>query len=116
MKNSLTPLAKELRKRQTDAEQKLWLELRGRRLEGVKFKRQVPKGNYIVDFVCEEKKLIVEVDGSQHMDERAEYDEERTVYLENEGYRVIRFWSNEVLTNIKGVLLMITEVLDTRSD
>ena len=112
MKNRLTPRAQELRQNQTDAEQKLWFELRGRRLRGYKFKRQIPKGDYIVDFVCEENKLIVEVDGGQHGDQQVEYDEKRTEYLESEGYQVLRFWNNEVLTNMDGVLIVIVDQLD----
>ncbi len=112
MKNRLTPRAQELRKSQTDAELKLWLQLRGRRLKGYKFKRQIPKGDYIVDFVCEEKKLIVEADGGQHGEQQAAYDVKRTEFLESQGYRVLRFWNNEVLTNMDGVLTIIITELD----
>ncbi len=111
MKQRLTPLARQLRQNQTDAERKLWLQLRGRRLQGHKFKRQVPKENYIVDFVCEEKKLIVELDGGQHAEQQMEYDKVRTDDLQQSGYRVLRFWNNEVLTNMDGVLITILEEL-----
>jgi very-short-patch-repair endonuclease len=90
--------AKGLRKNLTDAEQKLWQHLRNRQLEGYKFRRQQLIGKYIVDFVCFEKKLVVELDGGQHLDsERIEYDSNRTRWLESRGYRVLRFWNHEVL-------------------
>jgi very-short-patch-repair endonuclease len=116
MKNVLTPRAKELRRNQSDAELKLWLALRGRRLCRHKFKRQVPKGDYIVDFVCEERKLVVEVDGGQHAEEHVEYDQRRTDKLNELGYEVLRFWNSEVLTNIEGVLLVIAEALEARNE
>ena len=75
--------------------------LRAKRLCGLKFRRQHPMGNYIVDFACLEASLIVEVDGGQHAD-RQEYDRERTAWLEGRGFRVLRFWNSEVLTNIEG--------------
>jgi very-short-patch-repair endonuclease len=98
--------ARRLRGDSTDAERALWRRLRDRRLEGRKFRRQVPMGRYIVDFFCLEAKLIVEVDGGQHDWERAK-DEVRTQYLESLGFRVIRFWNNDVLGNITGVLEQI---------
>jgi very-short-patch-repair endonuclease len=95
--------AKALRKHQTDAEQKLWFHLRGKRFSDVKFKRQKPIGSYVVDFVATNEKLIIELDGGQHQ-ERMAYDQERTNYLESCGYRVLRFWNNECLTEIDTVL------------
>lgn len=108
----LTTLARKLRRRQTEAERSLWMGLRNRQLEGVKFRRQQPIGPYIVDFVSTEKRLIVEVDGGQHNEEGIEgKDEERTLWLKGQGYRVLRFWNNEVLSNIEGVLERIRENL-----
>ena len=100
--------ARELRKNQTDAEQRLWRNLRNFQLEGCKFRRQVVVGNYIVDFLCLEPKLIVEVDGGQHIDQY-EYDQVRTKYLASLGYQVIRFWNNDVLGNSQAVLEKIRE-------
>ncbi len=94
--------ARQLRKNQTDAEHAIWRLVRAKQIEGLKFRRQHPVSNYIVDFVCPEKKLIIEIDGGQHAD-AIDYDEKRTHFLESNGYRVIRFWNNEVLTNIEGV-------------
>ena len=106
---NFTTIAKELRKRSTDAEKLLWKQLRLRQLEGVKFRRQQPiDNNYIVDFVCFEKRLIIEVDGGQHAVEQ-EKDIERDRYLKKHGFKVLRFWNNEVLTNIEGVLEVIRE-------
>ena len=98
-----TPRARQLRKNQTDAEQKLWSHLRRRQLDAFRFRRQQPIGPYVVDFFCPEARLIVEVDGGQHA-ERTEQDAERTEWLEARGYRVARYWNNEVLGNIEGVL------------
>jgi very-short-patch-repair endonuclease len=92
-----------LRVRQTDAENILWKFLRNRQIEGWKFRRQVPIGNYIVDFVCFESSLIIEVDGGQHMMRRRE-DETRSWWLHSQGFKVLRFWNNDVLTHTKAVL------------
>ena len=101
--------ARALRKRQTDSERVLWFRLRDRRLRGLKFRRQVPVDRFIVDFLCAEAHLIVEIDGGQH----AATDETlRTMILESMGYLVLRFWSNEVLSNIDGVLTTILDTLD----
>ena len=86
----------DLRKEATDAEQWLWQHLRSRRLLGFKFRRQVPIGDYIIDFLCKEQKLVVELDGSQHQ-EQVEYDQRRSEYLEQQGYRVVRYWNHDVL-------------------
>ncbi|MFC0304554.1 endonuclease domain-containing protein [Rhizorhabdus histidinilytica] len=92
-----------LRRSATDAERILWRELRNRRLDGFKFRRQVWIGPFIADFACVEAKLVVEADGSQHGENR-EYDVGRDAYLRSEGYRVIRVWNNEVTGNLPGVL------------
>ena len=94
----------------TDAERMLWYRLRASRLQGWKFRRQVPLGRYVVDFLCEEAHLIVEVDGGQHA-ERVENDSVRTQWLSAQGYAVIRFWNNDVLANIEGVLATLSPAL-----
>jgi len=96
-----------LRHAQTDSERKLWMALRNRQLDGWKFRRQELMDPYIVDFVCHEAKLIVEVDGGEHQAQEA-YDQRRTKYLNARGYTVIRFWNNEVLTNLDGVLEQVS--------
>jgi adenine-specific DNA-methyltransferase len=95
-------LQRTLRKEMTDAEQVLWRVLRGRQLSGLKFRRQHPFGDYILDFVCLENLLVIEVDGGQH-EEQAEYDEVRTHQLHKAGFHVLRFWNNEVLKEIEAV-------------
>jgi very-short-patch-repair endonuclease len=92
--NLLKDRAREFRKTMTDAENRIWYYLRNRRLSGYKFVREQVIGCYIVDFVCREKKVIIEVDGSQHIDAE-NYDEKRTKFLEKKGYRILRVWSNE---------------------
>ena len=100
--------ARRLRSLQTDVERKLWFEVRDRRLQGFKFRRQAPIGPYIVDFVCVEQWLIVELDGGQHavVDERR-----RTAFLEGEGWKILRVWNNEVLENLESVIARIAEAL-----
>jgi very-short-patch-repair endonuclease len=105
-----TSHARQLRAKQTDAERLLWLRLRDRRLNGAKFRRQVPMGSYILDFVCMESKLVIELDGGQHA-EQAHYDAVRTDFLKSQGYRVLRFWNNELLENEQGVLTTIVNEL-----
>ena len=105
--------ARELRKNSTDAEKYLWQKLRNRQLEGYKFKRQVPIGHYIVDFLCVSANLIVELDGGQHAEQQA-YDDKRTALLTSKGFTVVRFWNNEVLENIDGVLMALTLALSQR--
>ena len=95
--------ARRLRKSATDAEVRVWSRLRNRNLEGFKFKRQEPIGHYIVDFVCHETKLIIELDGGQHTEPNA-YDDRRTGFLIQNGYTVIRFWNNDVLQNTESIL------------
>ena len=101
-----TNIAKALRKRLTDAERKLWKHIRAKQVEGYKFRRQEPVGKYIVDFVSHEKRIVVEVDGGRHAINKAG-DNIRDRWLKEHGYRVLRFWNNEVLTNIAGVLEVI---------
>ena len=100
-----------LRKNQTDAERQLWRYLRNKQLAGFKFRRQHKIGVYIVDFVCPEKSLIVELDGGQHLEQFA-YDLKRTGYLQLEGYQVIRFWNNEVINELEMVLEEIIRKLE----
>jgi very-short-patch-repair endonuclease len=103
--------ARELRHDQTDAERKFWEQLRNRRLAGFKFQRQHPIGRYIADFVCIEKQLIVESDGAQHA-KRESYDAERAAFLSIKGYRVLRFWNVDVLTNMEGVIATLLRELN----
>jgi very-short-patch-repair endonuclease len=103
--------AGELRQNQTEAEAKLWSRLRAHRMAGVQFRRQHAIGNYIVDFCSPRRKIIIELDGSQHLD-NTEYDLERTKYLQSLGYRVLRFWNNDVLNNTDSVLHAIWEEIN----
>ncbi|MBI3743722.1 MAG: endonuclease domain-containing protein [Chloroflexi bacterium] len=101
-----------LRRPQTPSEARLWSRLRDSRLLGAKFRRQHPIGQYIVDFVCLEQKVVIEVDGSQHSEDSAiAHDAERTAWLEGTGYRVLRFWNNDVSGNLDGVLETIRAAL-----
>lgn len=95
--------ARRLRREQTDAERKLWSILRGRQLDGFKFRRQLPIDRYFADFACFEAKIIVELDGGQHAD-RTVYDEQRTRVLDSLGWRVVRFWNTHVLNEPQGVV------------
>ena len=99
------------RKSMTDAENRIWYFLRNRRLSGYKFVREFVIGPYIADFVCREKKLIIELDGSQHMDAIL-YDKQCTEYMNKQGYQVLRIWNNEVFQNIRGVLETILNLLE----
>jgi len=101
--------AKQLRQNMTEAEKLLWSRIRNRQL-GVKFRRQTPIGRYIADFYCHEQKLIIELDGSQHL-EQAEYDQIRTDFFAAQGIGVLRFWNNEVLCQLDDVLVKIKEAL-----
>jgi very-short-patch-repair endonuclease len=103
--------AGELRKELTPAERKLWAYLRGDKLQGVNFRRQHAIGNYIVDFVSIKHKLIIELDGSQHL-EQTLYDIERTKYLESQGYKVICFWNNQIMNEMNGVVQAIEIALE----
>lgn len=100
-----------LRGNPTDAERKLWRFLRMRQMNGNKFRRQHAVGEYIVDFACVERKLAVELDGSQHA-EKPGYDANRTKFLEAHGYCVLRFWNNDVFVNLNGVLTVILAALE----
>jgi very-short-patch-repair endonuclease len=106
-------LERGLRRQATDAETKLWLALRDRRLDGFKFVRQEAIGSYIVDFVCREKKLVIEVDGGQHAD--SPRDQARDAALSADGYHVLRFWNSDILTNEEGVLTVILAELHGRA-
>lgn len=108
MRKSATEKARKLRQKSTEAERLLWKHLRAKRLDGLKFRRQEPIGNYIVDFVSFDKRVIVEIDGSQHLMQKAE-DHKRTHWLEDQGFKVLRFWNNEILKNVEGVLKVIKE-------
>ncbi len=110
---NLTHLARNLRKSQTDTEQILWLQLRNKRFLNYKFRRQFPVGDYIVDFICLELKLIIELDGSQHL-EAENKDAERTLFLNKRGFKVIRFWNNDVINNLEGVLEQLRLDIETR--
>jgi len=102
--------ARELRQNLTDAEKKLWLVLRAHQMGGVQFRRQHAIGPYIVDFCSPRRKLIIEVDGGQHAEQK-EYDAERTAFLGSKGYRVLRFWNHEVLGNFEAVTGVIFEAV-----
>ena len=103
--------AKQLRRSQTDAERVLWFRLRDRRLQDLKFKRQVPIDRYVVDFCCSDARLVIELDGGQHATRTVE-DMNRTRILEAMGYLVLRFWNNDVLRNLEGVLEEILATLE----
>ena len=114
MQNQATAAARKcapaLRSAMTEAERRLWSRLRGEQL-GVKFRRQHPLGNYVLDFACLDPKLVLEVDGSQHL-EQVEYDAARTAWLQGQGYVVLRFWSNEVLSETDAVVARIYHMLE----
>ncbi|QUS41548.1 endonuclease domain-containing protein [Tardiphaga alba] len=105
----VTTKSRELRANSTDAETKLWNALRNRQIAGFKFVRQEPIGRYICDFVCREKTLVIEADGGQHLE--SERYKVRDRYLREQGYRVLRFWNNDVLSNIEGVAMVIEAAL-----
>jgi very-short-patch-repair endonuclease len=117
IKPSTKANARDLRRGMTDAERLLWRHLRRRQVEGLKFRRQHPLGCFIVDFVCIEAALVIEIDGGQH-GERLAQDAARTAWLNRQGYRVLRFWNNEVLDNIDAVRQAIWSELreDLRDD
>ena len=108
MKRMLTGNARQLRRNRTLAEHMLWRQLRYRACAGYKFRFQHAIPPYVVDFVCLERQLIVEVDGGQHDSKR---DRPRTKFLESRGFRVLRFWNNDVLENLEGVFQIIEEAL-----
>lgn len=106
MKQQNICLAKKLRYESTEAEKLVWRYLRARRLDGLKFRRQHPIGGYIADFVCLENRIIIEIDGGQHANEKNK-DREREAWLKNQGFKVLRSWNNEVLENLEGILEVI---------
>src|SRR5262249_7420173 len=112
----ITKRARRLRRDSTDAERRLWYRLRSRQIDGAKFIRREPIGPYVVDFVCRERRLIIEVDGGQHATDKR--DAVREKWLVDHGYRVVRFWNNDVLANTDGVLEAIANALNeaVRSD
>lgn len=102
--------AKSLRKNSTFEEQKLWKNLKAKKLDGFKFRRQEPVENYIVDFICFETKLVIELDGGQHNQEaNKEYDFHRTQFLESCGFKVVRFWNNQINNEMESVLSFILQ-------
>jgi very-short-patch-repair endonuclease len=107
---NLTKAARQLRSRMTDAERKLWFALKDRKFDAFKFRRQVPVGPYIADFLCFESRLIVEVDGGQH--NGSARDAERDAWLARNAFRVVRFWNNDVLQNLEGVLTRLAAELE----
>jgi very-short-patch-repair endonuclease len=108
-----TKRARALRGSLTDAEQRLWRVLKRRQIAGVKFRRQQPIGPFIVDFVCFDPRMVVEVDGGQHADQ-IHKDEQRTRWLEAQGYRVMRFWNNDVLANTEAVAKAVLDEVQKR--
>jgi len=102
LRDKLTNIARSLRNSPTDAEKLLWSHIRNRKINGLKFRRQHPINKCVVDFVCIERSLVIELDGGQHAESMD--DKEGDAWLGREGYTVLRFWNNEVLTNIDGVL------------
>ncbi|MGE0082996.1 MAG: endonuclease domain-containing protein [Desulfococcaceae bacterium] len=109
MNSDLVKKAKELRKNSTDAEKILWHHLRAKQL-GAKFRRQEPIGKYIVDFVCYSKRLVLEIDGGQHaLAENSIEDKKRDFFLNSQGFKVLRFWNNDVLKNTEGVIKKILD-------
>ncbi len=108
--NKFTKIAKVLRKRSTNEERFLWRHLKSKQLEGLKFRRQQPIGNFIVDFACFEKRIIIELDGGQHTNITEEKkDNFRDKWLKEQGFKVLRFWNNDVFKNINGILEVIIE-------
>ena len=111
--NVLKNRARELRNNMTPQERKLWQTIRNRNFYGYRFLRQYVIGNYIVDFLCREKKIIIEIDGGQHNQiNDINYDKKRTEYLNSKGYKVIRFWNNDVDNNMQGVFNKLKEVFN----
>jgi very-short-patch-repair endonuclease len=102
--------ARFLRHNATDAERLLWSRLRGRQLGGFRFRRQRPIGNYVCDFVCLSESVVIELDGSQHI-EQADYDSRRDAFLRSNGFRVLRFWNGDVMQRLETVLETIHEAL-----
>jgi very-short-patch-repair endonuclease len=115
-KDMRVPRARSLRREMTETERRLWWHLRGLKVKGTHFRRQATIGPYFADFACHERKLVVELDGSGHLESnRSAADKVRTRFLESRGYRVLRFWNNEVLTNTDGVMTVIYDALNGRA-
>ena len=111
--NYLNEKARELRKNMTPQERKLWNILKNKQFYGYRFRRQFPIERYIVDFVCREKKIVIELDGGQHNQPNdIQYDVERTAFLNSEGYQVLRFWNNDIDKNLHGVYKKLQEAFD----
>ncbi len=106
-----TQQARHLRKNMTDAERKIWHSIKGKKIKNHRFRRQHPIGPYIVDFVCLENRIVIEIDGGQHAWQK-ETDEKRTKWLESEGYRVIRFWNNQIMNEFNGVIQILWNMLE----
>ncbi len=105
-------IARNLRKNSTIQEKRLWNIIKNRQINGYKFKRQVPVGEYIVDFMCAEINLVIEIDGGQHnKPDNIEHDNKRTEFLNSKGYKVLRFWNNDIYENIDGVIAEIEKYL-----
>ena len=114
--NNLKNNARYLRKNQTEQERKLWNLIKNKQFYNYKFLRQYVIGRYIVDFICREKKIIIEIDGGQHNENSTiDYDKERSIYLNSIGYTVIRFWNNEIDNNIEGVYSKLEQVFDIKN-
>ncbi|KRC81499.1 endonuclease domain-containing protein [Sphingomonas sp. Root241] len=113
VRRQINPHAAKLRRDATDAERRLLAVLRNRQIEGCKFRFQATIGPFVADFLCVEKMLIVELDGGQH---NGEIDRERTRFLQDRGYRVLRFWNNDVLENLGGVVAVIISALAADAD
>ena len=109
--SKLTQIARSLRLNQTEAEKLLWSKLRNRQFMNLKFRRQVAIENYVADFVCFERGLIIELDGGQHNGNAA--DRDRSVVLESKGFIVKRYWNNDVMNNMEGVFRDLTDTLNT---
>ena len=105
--------ARDLRKNMTPQERKLWNIIRNKHFYGYRFRRQFPIERYIVDFICREKRVIIELDGGQHnQPEDVQYDNERTAFLTSEGYQVVRFWNNDIDKNLQGVYKKLQEIIE----
>ena len=115
--NNQNILAKTLRRNSTIQERRLWNLLKNRQFHNLKFKRQHPIGDYIVDFICKEAKVIIEIDGGQHNEpENIDYDNTRSEFLNSLGYKVLRFWNNEIYENIDGVLLKLEQEINPHQE
>ncbi len=113
MKTHSKSKPRNLRKNSTDAEKRMWSLLRNRQLVGYKFRRQHPIKKFIVDFACPEELLAIEIDGGQHVESK-KVDDERTQFLETQGYRVLRFWNDQVLKETEAVLEVILKALEEK--